>query len=106
MRQGRKQTDEEKVTDLRYDEAKRKNIPPAGIAARGKLVKETKAKYGYNPHLPPALRFDATGRADRLNELLAKLASARQLGDEEIAELQALARSDPWLEWAGKREQP
>ena len=94
------------VTDLRHSGAKRKNIPPAGIAAKGQLVRESKVKYGYNPHLPPALRFDPTGRADRLNELLAKLGSEKSLSDDEVLELQALAKADPWLEWSGKREQP
>ncbi len=97
--------DEDNVFDLRYD-AKRKNIPPAGLVARGNLVKEKKLTYAYNPHLPPALRFDPTGRADRLNVLLAKLAAERKLSDDEILELQALAKADPWLEWSGKREQP
>jgi len=97
---------EEQVTDLRHRDAKRKNIPPAGIAAKGNLVKESKVKYSYNPHVPPALRFDPAGRADRVNQLLAKLASAKSLSDDEISELQALAKADPWLEWSGKREQP
>lgn len=100
------QSESTDVTDLRHSRAKRKNIPPAGIAAKGNLARESKVKYGYNPHLPPALRFDPTGRADRLNELLAKLGSDKSLSDEEVLELQALAKADPWLEWSGKREQP
>lgn len=94
------------VTDLRHERATRLNIPPAGIAAKGKLVREAKVTYGYNPHLPPALRFDPTGRADRLNELLAKLGAEKSLSEEDVKELQALAKADPWLEWSGKREQP
>jgi hypothetical protein len=57
------------VLDYRYD-VKRKNIPPAGLAARGKILAEAKVRYSYNPHLAPTLRFDATGREDGLPELL------------------------------------
>jgi hypothetical protein len=29
-----------------------------------------KVQYGYDPHLPPTLRFDRTGKADELPELV------------------------------------
>jgi len=92
------------VADYRYPNTKRKNIPPAGIASQGKLVKEKKLAFAYNPHLPPRLLSDPTGRADRLNELLALLGT-RELSQTEIEELRALAKADPWLEWSGKREE-
>ena len=47
-----RKTDDGGVLDYRYD-AKRKNIPPAGLAARGKILAEAKVKYSYNPHLAP-----------------------------------------------------
>jgi hypothetical protein len=37
------------VLDIRHTETTRKNIPPAGIAAQGKLAKEKKLQYAYNP---------------------------------------------------------
>ncbi|HEV2471972.1 MAG TPA: site-specific DNA-methyltransferase, partial [Chthonomonadales bacterium] len=104
MPPAKKKPAEENVLDLRYD-VKRKNLPPAGMVARGNVDREKKLAYAYNPHLPPTLRFDATGRADRVNDLLAKLAAEKRLTDSEIAELQALAQADPYLEWAGKREE-
>ena len=70
------------VLDYRHDEAKRKNIPPAGLAAQGKVRETPKIKYAYDPHLPPVLRFDAAGGADRLPELLAT-ARSRPLTAEE-----------------------
>jgi adenine-specific DNA-methyltransferase len=50
------------VLDYRHDEAKRKNIPPAGLAAQGKVRETLKIWYAYDAHLPPVLRFDPAGR--------------------------------------------
>jgi len=61
---------EQKVVDYRYDDEKRKNIPPAGLAAQGKIREKPKIRYAYNPHLPPILRFDKTGKTDGLPELI------------------------------------
>ena len=61
---------EQSVTDYRHEEAKRLHIPPAGLAAQGKIREKPKIQYAYNPHLPPILRFDRTGKADGLPELL------------------------------------
>jgi len=91
------------VADYRFD-AKRKNNPPAGLAAQGKVQQAPRIRYEYNPHLPPVLRFDASGKADALPELL-QAARQRPLNAEEVAQLAAaLKRFEPWLEWAGKRE--
>ena len=52
------------------------------------------------------LRFDATGKADKLPELLAE-AKRRKLTDDEVRLLaEALRKHEPWLEWAGKRQLP
>jgi hypothetical protein len=53
------------VLDLRHTGVTRLNIPPAGLTARGEIVKERKLKYAFNPHLTPALRFDGTGGTHR-----------------------------------------
>jgi adenine-specific DNA-methyltransferase len=91
------------VRDYRHD-AKRKNNPPAGLAAQGKVREVPKVRYDYNPHLPPVLRFDETGSADQLPELL-QTARTRELTAEEADILaEALRKYEPWLEWAGKRE--
>lgn len=87
--------------------AKRKNIPPAGLEAQGRLQEAPKIRYEYNPHLPPVLRSapDAA-EADRLPELLAT-ARQRALTEQEARILaDALRRHEPWLEWSGKREKP
>ncbi len=91
------------VQDYRY-EAKRKNIPPAGLAAQGRIRETSKMPFFYNPHLPPLLRSDPTGEADKLFELL-EIARTRPLRAEETRLLaEALRQHEPWLEWAGKRE--
>lgn len=104
-RKSKSETSEDQVVDLRYPGASRKNIPPAGLEARGKIVKEHRLSYEYNPHLPPVLRFDADGGADALPELLEE-AGKRPLTHEEQKLLAAALRNhQPWLEWTGKREQ-
>ncbi|MEZ4711090.1 MAG: DNA methyltransferase [Caldilineaceae bacterium] len=90
------------VQSYRFDET-RKNIPPAGLAAQGQVLKEAPTRYAYDPHLPPVLRFDATGAADQLPALLAT-AKQRALTDAEAHLLaDALRHHQPWLEWSGKR---
>jgi adenine-specific DNA-methyltransferase len=63
-----------------------------------------KVVYAHGPHLPPCLRFDDTGRADKLSKLLA-IAKQRPLADAEVQILaDALRTHEPWLEWAAKQE--
>jgi hypothetical protein len=78
------------TTDYRHPTEKRTNIPPAKIAAEGSVPKVAKARYAYSPHLPPVLRFDPTGEADkvtdRVEELLAK-ATKYPLSVDEASEV-------------------
>ena len=91
------------VSDYRH-EATRPNNPPAALASQGTVREVPKQRYHYDPHLSPALRFDDTGQADRVRELL-DAARYRTLTDEEADFLdQAAGSPEPWLEWAGKRE--
>ena len=105
MARNRRTTQQREVQDYRHDTATRRNNPPAGIAAQGKIKETPKQEYAYNPHLPPNLRFDPNGDADKLPELLQK-AQQRALTTEEAKTLaDALQHYDgPWLEWAGKQE--
>lgn len=92
------------VADYRHSEATRKNNPPAKIAAEGHVPLLPKAEYSYSPRLAPVLRFDPTGSADELPELLAE-ATRRPLNEAEAWALaEALRKHEPWLEWAGKQE--
>ena len=104
MPRKKRNTQEKEVQDYRHETATRKNNPPAGIAAQGKINETPKQEYAYNPHLPPNLRSDPNGDADKLPELL-QIAQQRALTAEEAKTLaDALRQHDPWLEWAGKQE--
>ena len=88
------------VSDYRFPDATRKNNPPAKIAAEGSVPLIPKAEYLYSPRRPPELRFDPTGGADELPELLAT-AMERKLTEVEAWTLaEALRVHEPWLEWA------
>ena len=95
---------ETEVQDYRHDDASRKNNPPAGIAAHGRVHETPKQEYAYNPHLPPSLRFDENGDADQLPELLAKAQQGPLSADDVQTLAAALRHHGPWLEWAGKQE--
>ena len=92
------------VADYRHAEATRKNNPPAKIAAEGYVPLIPKAEYAYSPRRPPELRFDPSGGADELPELLAKATKEKLTEAEAWALAEALRVHEPWLEWAGKRE--
>ena len=101
----RKRTTQQKdIQDYRHDTATRKNNPPAGIAAQGKIRETPKQEYAYNPHLPPNLRADPNGDADKLPELLQKAQQGPLSADEAKTITDALRHHSPWLEWAGKQE--
>ena len=59
---------DEAVTSTKYP-ARRKKLPASGLAAQKKELKEgpPRIRYEYNPHLPPALRFDATGASESVS---------------------------------------
>lgn len=95
------------VEAIKHPSARRKNIPPAGLEAQGKIPPAKRLRYEYNPHLPPVLRWSSASAAtDRLPELL-QAARERALAEEEAQVLAAALRThEPWLEWSGKREKP
>ena len=104
MARKKRTTEQKDVQDYRHDTATRKNNPPAGIAAQGSVQETPKQEYAYNPHLPPNLRSDPNGDADKLPELL-QIAQQRPLTADEAKTLaDALQHHSPWLEWAGKQE--
>ena len=104
MAKKKRTTQEKEVKDYRHDTATRKNNPPAGIAAHGKIKETPKQEYAYNPHLPPNLRFDPNGDADKLPELLQKAQRQILTAEEAKTIADALRHHGPWLEWAGKQE--
>jgi len=72
---------EQAVTDYRHGDAKRVNIPPAGLAAHGKISEKPKIRYAYDSHLPPILRFDRTGNVDWLPRLSGSMGQRQKHAD-------------------------
>ena len=98
--------DRSSVRSITYS-ATRKNIPPAGLEAHGRVHEATRVQYEFNPHLPPVLRSSSEPTAtDRLPELLATACERALTADEADTLAAALRRHEPWLEWSGKREKP
>ena len=58
-----------KVEEFRHKRAKRKNNPPAKIAAEGMVPVLPRSQYSYSPRRPPVLRFDDSGNPDALPEV-------------------------------------
>jgi hypothetical protein len=56
----------------RHKGEKRRNIPPAAIAAEGRVPAVPKLHYSYSLRLDPVLRFDSTGAPDKLPDLARK----------------------------------
>ena len=104
MARNRRTTQEREVQDYRHDTATRRNNPPAGIAAQGRIEETPRQEYAYNPHLPPILRSDPDGDVDELHELLQKAQHQTLTPDETEKIAKALKHHEPWLEWAGKQE--
>ena len=104
MSRKKRTAQQKEVQDYRHDTATRKNNPPAGIAAHGKIKETPKQEYAYNPHLPPNLRSDPNGDADKLPELLQKAQRQALTAEEAKTIADALQHHSPWLEWAGKQE--
>lgn len=88
----------EGIDDYRHKGSKRKNNPPAKIAGEGQIPILPKIEYAYSPRRPPVLRFDATGKADCLPELLAAATSRPLTADEASILAKALRTQEPWLE--------
>ena len=86
----------------------RSNIPATGIAPDGDIPYMPETKYYYNPHLQPILRFASEGKISLPTRasLLIKEAQRRTLTEDEAWELvDTLLHTQPWLEWANKREE-
>ncbi len=97
------------ITSYRHTDATRKNIPPAGLAAKSTIQETDPHRLSYDPHLTPVLRFDSTSETDEImlhvREILEKAKTSTLTPEETQLLSDALLRSrQPWLEWAGKRE--
>ena len=105
MARKKRTAQQKEVQDYRHDTATRKNNPPAGMAGQGRTPDTPKQEYAYNPHLPPILRSDPHGDADKLHELLQKALQEPLTPEEAKIIADALKHHEPWLEWTGKQEE-
>ncbi len=95
------------TADYRHEGSTRKNLPGAAMAGEGEVPKAKRVKYAYSPHLDPVLRFDPTGRADKVAAIVEKACRGERLdaGEQEILRAVGENWEQPWLEWAGKQEE-
>ena len=95
------------TADYRHDSAKRKNLPGAAMAGEGEVPRKGRVRYAYSPHLDPVLRFDPTGRADKVAAVVEKACRGERLdaGEQEILRAVGKNWEQPWLEWANKQEE-
>ena len=91
-------------TQHRHADATRKNLPPAGGDAQQEVGHEQKIVYAFDPHRSPELRFN--GQIGRLKDLLVKATQEKLSAEEAAAFAQLIESEQPWLEWAGKQENP
>jgi adenine-specific DNA-methyltransferase len=70
------------VGEYRHRET-RKNNPPAGLAAQGRVRETPRLQFAYNPHLPPTLRFDPSG-ALHIHERVATQAILRVAARQDV----------------------
>ncbi|MBM3596152.1 MAG: hypothetical protein FJX31_10350, partial [Alphaproteobacteria bacterium] len=89
------------TSDYRHSD-KRTNLPGAAMASEGEIPRAKRVRYAYSPHLDPVLRFDATGRADRVAAIVEKACKGEHLDEGEKEILRAVGKNweQPWLEWA------
>ena len=94
------------TSDYRHEQT-RLNLPNAAMAGEGTTPKQKAAKYAYSPHLDPVLRFDPTGRADKVQGIVDKACRGERLdaGEQEILRAVGKNWEQPWLEWANKQEE-
>jgi adenine-specific DNA-methyltransferase len=94
------------TSDYRHDQT-RKNLPSAAMAGEGQIPKAKRQQYAYSPHLDPVLRFDPTGRADKVRGIVEKACAGKPLTADEQEILRAVGANweQPWLEWANKQEE-
>ncbi|MBV6403358.1 MAG: site-specific DNA-methyltransferase [Flavobacteriales bacterium] len=90
---------------LSYRHAQRRaNNPEVGMVSPETDPDEPRTNYAYNPHLDPALQFDATPTRARVEKLIddalaSKDQAVMHAALEELRRMQA-----PYLQWSGKAE--
>ncbi len=95
---------EKEIGQYDHTDKERLNNPPVGLVTAETDRDMPKARYSYDPHLDPQLNWDARKLRDDFEEML--LAAVEEEDPEKRAEIlePIIKASQPWLEWAGKKE--
>ena len=92
------------VNDYRYDEARRKNNPPAGIAPTYEKHKREKQTYSYDPHLDPQLQWSGKAEHTAFEVDVLPLHIHERISTRAI--LEAVRKPEPQLSLFGETELP
>ena len=78
------------------------NNPPVGLVTPELDKDAGKKQYAYDPHIDPALQFDA--QRSQVERVIDSGLAADNLGDAKTALEELKRRQAPYLNWAGKAE--
>ncbi|MBA7600031.1 hypothetical protein ES703_07077 [subsurface metagenome] len=92
------------VNDYRYDEARRKNNPPAGIAPTYEKHKREKQTYSYDPHLDPQLQWSGKAEHTAFEVDVLPLHIHERISTRAI--LEAVRKPEPQLSLFGETDLP
>ncbi|MCL0073210.1 site-specific DNA-methyltransferase [Dehalococcoidia bacterium] len=93
MDRRRKHRDEQAVGDYRYDQARRKNNPPVGIAPSYEVRERKTISYAYDPHLDPQLQWAGKAEHTSFEVDLVSLHIHERISTKAI--LRAVQRPEP-----------
>ena len=83
---------------------RRVNNPPVGLVTPETDNETGKKKYGYDPHIDPALQFDS--QRSQVEKIIDNGLSGETVEEVKAALQELRKRQAPYLNWAGKAERP
>jgi len=100
----KKSSKNKEIGQYDHTDKERLNNPPVGLVTAETDRDMPKKRYSYDPHLDPQLNCDARKLRDDFEEMLR--AAMDENDPEKRAEIlePIIKASQPWLEWAGKKE--
>jgi adenine-specific DNA-methyltransferase len=92
------------IDQYSHADKSRLNNPPVGLVTPSTDLDGAKKTYSFDPHVDPALNFDANKVATTLDGLLTAGAAAKTLEAATTAIQEIAKLRSPFLNWAGKAE--
>lgn len=90
------------INHYEHKDKERVNNPPVGLATPETDKEIGKKKYGYDPHIDPALQFDS--QASEIERLIDTGLAAESLEEAKTVIAELKKKRQPYLNWAGKAE--